>query len=136
MSSHINARQGNEIINKEELIHLTLELADENMELNPDELTKVIIVGDQNQLPPIQSVKPPKILIPILDNLFGYYFTYHGLNCTQLKFNYRSHQHIVDYTNELNIYKLIEAKTNRFNTIKGDINLESFNFFITSLSFL
>lgn len=122
VSNHVNAKPGIDIISKEELLHLKLELQDDTGELNPDELTKVIIVGDQNQLPPIQPVKSPKNLVPILDNLFGYYFTHHGLSSTQLKFNYRSHQHIVDYTNELNIYKPIEPKTNRSKTIEGDNN--------------
>jgi len=39
--------------------------------VNYESLTKVVIVGDYNQLPPVQPVKPPKKLELILDSLFS-----------------------------------------------------------------
>lgn len=75
----------------------------------PERLTKVILVGDHNQLPPVQPVKPPKKLSPVLGSIFSYYFEYHSIPSEQLKINYRSHQTIVEYTKLLGMYKDLQA---------------------------
>ncbi len=72
-------------------------------------LTKVIIVGDYNQLPPVQPVEPPEKLGVALDSLFAYYVKYHGIPSYQLEINYRSHQDIVTYTNHLGFYTNLQA---------------------------
>lgn len=113
---------GRKITDLTELNKLYLESLDENRELSPENLTKVIIVGDQNQLPPVQQVKPPKKLESVLDNLFGYYADYHGIPNDQLRINYRSHQTIVDFTNYMGIYEhKIEPLTNKDKKIDGDL---------------
>jgi superfamily I DNA and/or RNA helicase len=117
-SDHFNAKTGNVISSPKELEALYLcknlhKKANKN-EFQSNELTKVVIVGDQNQLPPVHPVKPPKKLEPILDNLFGYYCDHHSVPNKQLEFNYRSNQKIVDFTNFLDIYtNKISAKTNK-----------------------
>ncbi len=118
-----NGQSGNKIKSTDELKADILYLQDENANpLDPNNLTKLILVGDQNQLPPVQQVKPPKKLEPILDNLFGYYCDYHRVENDQLQFNYRSHQKIVDHTNFLNIYReKIKPKTNKDKKIEGDL---------------
>jgi len=73
--------------------------------IDREELTKVVIVGDYNQLPPVQPVKPPKNLEIILESLFGYYVKTHQIPNNQLKINYRSHKDIVEFTSRLGIYK-------------------------------
>ena len=78
-------------------------------ELDPNDLTKLIVVGDNNQLPPVQPVEPPKKLKMVLGSLFNYYVEGHDLSSTQLTTNYRSNQEIVDYTNTLEIYKELKA---------------------------
>jgi superfamily I DNA and/or RNA helicase len=83
----------------------------------------MVIVGDQNQLPPVQEVKPPKKLEPVLDNLFGYYADHHLIPNDQLQFNYRSNQDIVDFTNFMDIYEHeIEPLTNKDTVIGGEFD--------------
>jgi len=71
--------------------------------------TQVVIVGDHNQLPPVQQVEPPYNLRCVLNSLFSYYvgteaLQGHGIPYQQLTVNYRSNQQIVDYTNQLDCY--------------------------------
>jgi len=73
-----------------------------------EELTKVVMVGDQKQLPPVLTVKPPANWDVILNNLFAYYTRYLGVESKQLEKNYRSHPDIIDYTNRLKIYSKIK----------------------------
>ncbi len=70
----------------------------------PEELTRVVVVGDQHQLPPVQAVKPPAKLQKVLGSLFHYYLHGHGLPAWQLGVNYRSTDIIVDYTRSLGLY--------------------------------
>ncbi len=94
-----------------------------------EEYTKIVIVGDQNQLPPVQVIKPPLEIKPILDNLFSYYFDYHNIHNNQLLKNYRSHKNIIRYTNSLELYEPISAfRKNRYEIIKEDIStLDAWN---------
>ncbi|KKN08879.1 hypothetical protein LCGC14_1052280, partial [marine sediment metagenome] len=57
--------------------------------LDPDFLTKIVIVGDHNQLPPVHPVPPPKNLESILKSLFVYYVKNHEIPNSQLQTNYR-----------------------------------------------
>ncbi|MHA1239495.1 MAG: AAA domain-containing protein [Promethearchaeota archaeon] len=91
--------------------------------VNYESLTKVVIVGDYNQLPPVQPVKPPKKLELILDSLFSYYVRRHGIPSMQLKVNYRSNEEIMNFTSILGIYEeLVAAPSNASITLAGDIN--------------
>jgi hypothetical protein len=88
-----------------------------------EKLTKVVIVGDFNQLPPVQPVPPPKNLERVLDSLFAYYVKYHGIVSHQLKINYRSHQDIVDFTSHLKFYDELQThKINRNAPLQGDFS--------------
>jgi len=69
-----------------------------------DDLTRVVIVGDDNQLPPVQPVEPPEKLRIALDSAFRYYVEGHKVPHRQLRTNYRSKPAIVDYTRSLGIY--------------------------------
>ncbi len=105
---------------------LNVELLDiENNSINPDILTKVVIVGDQLQMSPVQPVKPPRKLMPVLDNLFGYFCepSNHNVDNNQLLYNYRSNKDIVLVTNELNIYPdfIKTGEANENNEIQGEI---------------
>jgi hypothetical protein len=91
--------------------------------IEPECLTKVIIVGDHNQLPPVKIIAPPKKLEVILGSLFNYYYNGHELNAIQLENNYRSNQMIVDYTASLGFYKNLKAyHENAHNKIEGELN--------------
>lgn len=68
------------------------------------ELTQVVIVGDDQQLPPVQTVKPPEKLKRALDSVFTYYVEGHRVGRRQLQVNYRSLPEIVAFTRELNLY--------------------------------
>ena len=86
-------------------------------------LSKIVIVGDHNQLPPVRSISPPKKLEPILSSLFSYYIAGHKIPSKQLKINYRSHNHIVEFTSSLGFYKdLIAHENNANRLLEGDIN--------------
>jgi len=97
-----------------------------NLEIEEDKnyyLTKVVIVGDHNQLPPVRVKTPPKNLEPVLDSLFSYYVQGHSISSKQLKVNYRSHEDIVAFTALLGLYKDLTAfKVNAKALLKGDIN--------------
>jgi hypothetical protein len=117
------AAPNRDISDIEDLDHLYLVDKDEGNRLDPAELTKLVIVGDQNQLPPVQQVKPPEKLEPILDNLFGFYADHHHIPNDQLQFNYRSHRDIVGFTNYMDIYEhKIKPLTNRDKMIDGDFD--------------
>ncbi|MHA1721329.1 MAG: AAA domain-containing protein [Promethearchaeota archaeon] len=90
--------------------------------VNINNLTKVVIVGDYNQLPPVQPILPPKNLEKVLDSLFAYYVKHHEIKTSQLKVNYRSHQDIVDFTKTLGIYEGLRPSPLLANeTLEGDI---------------
>ena len=72
--------------------------------IDADALTRVVIVGDDNQLPPVQPIEPPEKLRVVLDSAFGYFVSGHKVPFRQLQRNYRSKQTIVDYTRRLGIY--------------------------------
>ena len=61
---------------------LNLELDDNR---NYELLTKIVIVGDYYQLPPVQHISPPKNLEPVLASLFSYYVKGHDIPNYQLK---------------------------------------------------
>jgi len=122
-SSRKGAAPNNEITEIKYLDDLYLVDKENGNRLDPVELTKLVIVGDQNQLPPVQEVKPPEKLEPILDNLFGYYADHHHIPNDQLQFNYRSHRDIVGFTNYMDIYEHeIKPLTNRDKMIDGDFD--------------
>ena len=90
-------------------------------------LTKVVIVGDHNQLPPVRVKTPPKNLEVVLGSLFSYYVQSHFISSKQLKINYRSHEDIVAFTALLGLYKDLTAfKKNAKALLKGDIKKVSF----------
>ncbi|MBY9019552.1 MAG: hypothetical protein KGD67_00745 [Candidatus Lokiarchaeota archaeon] len=100
-----------------------LQINEESITVRIDELTKVVIVGDHNQLPPVRVKNPPKNLELILDSLFYYYIKGHNISTKQLKTNYRSHQDIVAFTSLLGLYKDLKAnKTNANATLKGNLD--------------
>ncbi|MHA1745610.1 MAG: AAA domain-containing protein [Promethearchaeota archaeon] len=79
--------------------------------LPKEDLTKLVIVGDHNQLPPVQPILPPKNLEPVLSSLFTYYVTHLNLESTQLDTNYRSHSDIVTFTKSLGFYSPLKASS-------------------------
>ncbi len=84
--------------------------------------TKVIIVGDYNQLPPVQPVPPPKNLKIILESLFAYYVKNHKIPNVQLQINYRSNRDIVEYTSQLGVYKNLNVDKKNINKLLlGDL---------------
>ncbi|MHA1518784.1 MAG: AAA domain-containing protein [Promethearchaeota archaeon] len=94
----------------------TLEKIDRPLQLNQplttqqiQNLTKVIIVGDYNQLPPVEAVDPPKNLKQVLDSLFSYYVRKLGIKNHQIEINYRSNEQIVNFTKRLGIYTRLRA---------------------------
>jgi len=94
-----------------------------NSELDMSKLTKVVIVGDYNQLPPVQPVPPPKNLEKILESLFAYYVKHHIIPNTQLQVNYRSNKQIVGFTSLLGVYQdLIPHSSTAERTLEGDLN--------------
>ena len=72
--------------------------------LADEALTRVVIVGDHNQLPPVQPVEISEKLRPILGSMFEYYVRYQGVPSQQLSVNYRSRPEIVGYTRHLGLY--------------------------------
>ncbi|MBY9003293.1 MAG: ATP-binding protein [Candidatus Lokiarchaeota archaeon] len=93
--------------------------------LDPETLSKVIIVGDYNQLPPVQPIKPPKNLEDVLGSLFTYYVRKQEISNVQLKVNYRSHQDIVDFTSALLLYEdITPCKENAQKLLEGKIDTE------------
>jgi hypothetical protein len=94
----------------------------QNSAITSDSLTKVIVVGDHNQLPPVRVKKPPKNLETILDNIFRYYVEGHNISKRQLKVNYRSHRDIVEFTSQLGLYEnIIAYKKNANRILRGNL---------------
>ncbi|OLS22306.1 MAG: ATP-dependent RecD-like DNA helicase [Candidatus Heimdallarchaeota archaeon LC_2] len=85
--------------------------------LNLDNLTKLVLVGDNYQLPPVQPIKPPINLEIVLGSVFQYYGTGHQISSKQLKTNYRSHRDIVSYTGNLGFYESLKAFQNNADRI-------------------
>ncbi|MHA1624020.1 MAG: DEAD/DEAH box helicase [Promethearchaeota archaeon] len=109
---------GTQILDNKLVKNLSLE-----NDIKYEPLTKVVIVGDYNQLPPVQPVRPPKKLERVLDSLFSYYVRSHNIPNVQLKVNYRSNEEIMNFTSILGIYeKLTAAPSNALITLEGDIN--------------
>jgi DNA polymerase III delta prime subunit len=94
----------------------------DHVHLNPENMTKLVLVGDNFQLPPVQPIKPPLNLEIVLGSIFQYYREGHKLNSKQLKTNYRSHEDIVSYTGNLGFYESLSAFEANANTIiRGEI---------------
>lgn len=92
-------------------------------EISFNDLTKVVIVGDHNQLPPVRVKNPPKNLGLILDSLFSYYVNGHKIPNKQLKINYRSHKDIVEFTSKLGLYETLQASERNADVLlSGDLN--------------
>ena len=87
-------------------------------------MSRVIFVGDQYQLPPVQPITIPKQLEAILGSAFDYYVTHLNIPTAQLKTNYRSHQDLVDYTYSLGLYEGLNAHvSNATRTLHFDASL-------------
>ncbi|MFX1398154.1 MAG: AAA domain-containing protein [Promethearchaeota archaeon] len=90
---------------------------------NVEQLTKIVIVGDYNQLPPVQPLSPPRNLEIVLQSLFGYYVQAHLIPNRQLRINYRSNKTIVDFTSSLGMYKKLKASSANENLVlDGNLN--------------
>jgi DNA polymerase III delta prime subunit len=74
-----------------------------------EELSRVVLVGDQEQLPPVQPMKPPTNLKPYLDSVFRYFLEAHETPSHQLQRNYRSHRDIVYCIEKLGLYEGLHA---------------------------
>ncbi len=79
-----------------------------------DRATRLVLVGDHHQLPPVQPVRPPEALRTVLSSLFSYYVEGQppqaALPRHQLRVNYRSHPDIVAFT------RTLQARGERFYT--------------------
>ncbi len=94
----------------------------DHVHLNHENMTKLIFVGDNFQLPPVQPIKPPINLEIVLGSIFRYYREGHKIASKQLKTNYRSHEDIVDYTGKLGFYESLTAfESNAKRIIQGSI---------------
>ncbi len=110
-----------DVKNKEDVINLQIDKS--SISFGIEDLTKIVIVGDHNQLPPVRVKNPPKNLELILDSLFSYYIKGHKISKKQLKINYRSHQDIVSFTSLLGLYKNIKPyKSNASRVLEGNLN--------------
>ena len=89
---------------------------------HPDhQFSKLILVGDHNQLPPVQPIKPPKKLENILGSIYSYYVENHKIKQIQLKTNYRSNEVINQITQNLGFYELLDTFENNIgSTISFD----------------
>ena len=73
--------------------------------VSADSLTKIVFVGDHNQLPPVQQIEPPEKLRAVLESAFAYFQQHLRVPSTQLQTNYRSRPEVVAYTNSLELYQ-------------------------------
>ena len=78
-------------------------------ELDRTNLTQVVLVGDHNQLPPIQQIKPSDRLRPFVGSVFEYLMETQGVHNSPLEINYRSHEDIVDCIRSLGLYDRLTA---------------------------
>ena len=93
-----------------------------NDNISANDLTKILIVGDNNQLPPVRSITLPKNLESVLKSLFSYYVEGYGVSSRQLEVNYRSHKDIVEFTSTLGFYKNLHPSDYNANiTLEGDL---------------
>lgn len=76
---------------------------------DPSTLTTVVLVGDQEQLPPVRQFLPPRKLEPLLDSVFRYFLDVHQVPSAQLAYNYRSHHDIVHCIRRLGLYSQLHA---------------------------
>ena len=107
---------------REDPVKIALNMVPET-QLEENCLTKIVIVGDHNQLPPVRAIKPPQKLDIVLSSLFNYYYLGHNIEPIQLENNYRSNQAIVEYTSSLGLYKNLKAHENNASSkIIGDVN--------------
>ena len=74
---------------------------------NIEDFTKIILVGDNYQLPPVNKIKAPQNLFNILSSIYNYYVDGHNISRVQLNLNYRSNEVIVGITQRLNFYEEI-----------------------------
>ena len=96
-----------ELQGDEELTRFSvLEATPKDQEQKP---THLILVGDQNQLPPIQQVEPPEKLKHLVGSAFSYYLDTHNIQASALSINYRSHPDIVRCIRELGLYQELSA---------------------------
>lgn len=88
-----------------------------------EKFTKLILVGDHFQLPPVQPINPPKRLEPLLGSVFSYFVQIHQIEPIQLKVNYRSNEQIVEYTKALELYDNLQcAQVCKDFKLNGDLD--------------
>ena len=84
--------------------------------IESNDITRLVLVGDHNQLPPISQVKPPEKLKHLIDSAFFYYLETHLRDTppaqVQLQYNYRSHADIVHCIKELSLYTDLDPAKN------------------------
>ena len=108
---------GTRVINIDDVKELQIE-----NKVEKDLLTKIVIIGDFYQLPPVQPVPPPKNLEIILKSLSSYYIKSHKIPNTQLQINYRSHKDIVKFTSSLEFYRDLQPYfKNAERTLPGEL---------------
>ncbi|CAN0500494.1 unnamed protein product, partial [Laminaria digitata] len=88
-----------------EAMHTERVVDEDGNAIDPQDLTRLIFVGDHNQLPPVQQIEPPEKLRAILESAFAYFQQHLGVPSTQLQTNYRSREEVVAYTNSLELYE-------------------------------
>ena len=85
----------------------TYELSTQSQGILP--VTQIVLVGDDNQLPPIQQTPIPPKLRPVLDSAFRYYLEGHNVPNIALATNYRSHDDIVECIRRLHLYNELHS---------------------------
>ena len=104
-------------VNASTLNELTLENPPD-----PNNITRLVLVGDHNQLPPISQVEPPEKLKQLIDSSFFYYLETHlaGTAPAQiaLEYNYRSHADIVSCIKLLGLYNELGPAKHHANNLK------------------
>jgi hypothetical protein len=106
--AHAQPASGDETIERHDVLdamHIASMHAPDGQPMSYDELTRVVIVGDHNQLPPVQQVDISEKLRPVLGSLFEFYVRSQSVPSHQLTINYRSSPAIVGYTRHLQLYE-------------------------------